>query len=147
MSKFIARAVGVLATFAPLTALAYYYDDYYDDYYYDDYYYSEPSFWATGIGIFVIILLSLFALVGLVLFVFWIFMLIDCVKREFEQKNTWLIILIVSFFFNLTWLSAVLYYFMVKRKDLGTKPAPAPAAPKPEETKAPEPPKTEAPKQ
>ncbi len=141
MSKFIARAVGAAATFAPLTAFAQYYDDYYyDDYYYDDYSTGSDAV-AAGLGIGMIIFAIIAGLIGLAFLILWIVMLVDCVKREFEQRNTWLIILIASFFLNLTWLSAILYYFMVKRKNLGSKAAPAPAP------KAPEPPKTEAPKQ
>lgn len=68
-------------------------------------------------------------LIGLAFFIFWIIMLVDCVKRQFEARNTWLAVLIVSLFLQLSWLAAILYYFMVKRKNLGTKPV-APTTPK-----------------
>jgi len=62
--------------------------------------------WFMGIGI-----LGLF----LVLFasVFWVWMLIDCLKRKkFEDKLVWIIVLLL-----LNFLGAILYYFLVKSKD------------------------------
>lgn len=72
-------------------------------------------------------------LVGLAFLIFWVLMLIDCAKREFPDKNTWLIVLIVSFFVGMQWLAALLYYFMVKNKNLGPISAPMvpPALPTP----------------
>lgn len=67
---------------------------------------------------------GLVLLVGLALFVFWIFMLIDCIKRKDDQfpnasdntKTIWLVILLVSWILGLNWLAAIVYYFMVKKK-------------------------------
>jgi len=53
----------------------------------------------------------------LLLFVFWLWMLIDCVKREFDNKALWIILLIF-----LNFIAAVLYYFIVKRKNITRKP-------------------------
>ncbi|MBI2133277.1 PLDc N-terminal domain-containing protein [Candidatus Woesearchaeota archaeon] len=44
-------------------------------------------------------------------FIFWLIMLIDCIKREFDQKALWIILILV-----LGIVGAILYYFMVKRK-------------------------------
>ncbi|HLB70759.1 MAG: PLD nuclease N-terminal domain-containing protein [Candidatus Methanoperedens sp.] len=44
-------------------------------------------------------------------FVFWLWMLIDCAKREIKNKTAWILILIFT-----SILGAILYYFMVRRK-------------------------------
>ena len=76
----------------------------------------------AGIWICFIVVASL---VGLALFVLWIIMLIDCIKRKPEdfpngqesEKTTWTVILIVSFFvMNLNGIAAIVYYFMVRKK-------------------------------
>lgn len=84
---------------------------------------SDEAFGET-FGIFFLCCWGLIAIAALALLVFWIFMLVDCVKRENNQfpnasdntKTIWLVILIVSFFINLYWLAAIIYYFMVKKK-------------------------------
>jgi hypothetical protein len=50
-------------------------------------------------------------------FVFWLWMLIDCAKREFDDKALWIIMLIF-----LNFIAAVLYFFIVKRKNITRKP-------------------------
>ncbi|MDD3773885.1 MAG: hypothetical protein PHW50_01205 [Patescibacteria group bacterium] len=55
-------------------------------------------------------------LVGLAFLIWWIVLLIDCVNRDFPDKNTWLIVLIVGFLLGFTWLVDLLYYFIVIRK-------------------------------
>lgn len=90
---------------------------------------------GAGLAIGVMILIGIFAIVGLALFILWIFMLIDAFKRtnwqDESQKNLWIIILIVSFFLSLNGLAAIIYYFVVKRGlDKGSKTPPAaPQAP------------------
>ena len=42
--------------------------------------------------------------------VFWLWMLIDCIKRDFKDKILWIILIVL-----LHLLGAVLYYFIVKR--------------------------------
>jgi len=65
-----------------------------------------------------------FAVIGLALFIFWIFMLIDCIKRtnwkQESDKNLWLIVLIVGLVLGLAPIAAIVYYFAVKRQ-LDTK--------------------------
>lgn len=64
------------------------------------------------------------AVVGLALFIFWIFMLIDCIKRtnwkQESDKNLWLVVLIVGLVIGLAPIAAIVYYFAVKRQ-LDTK--------------------------
>jgi hypothetical protein len=47
----------------------------------------------------------------LVLGIFWLWMLIDCIKRDFGEKTVWILILIF-----LGFLGALLYFFLVRRK-------------------------------
>lgn len=65
--------------------------------------------------------------IGIALFIFWIIMLIDALKRtnwkQESDKNLWLILLIVGIFVGLAPLAAIVYYFVVKRPlDAGKKP-------------------------
>jgi prolipoprotein diacylglyceryltransferase len=57
------------------------------------------------------LILFVVGLVALV-FIFWIWMLIDCLSREkFEDKLVWVLVIIF-----LHVIGAVLYYFIVKNK-------------------------------
>jgi hypothetical protein len=68
-----------------------------------------------------------FAVIGLALFIFWIFMLIDCIKRtnwkQESDKNLWLILLIVGLVIGVGPIAAIVYYFAVKRQLDAKKPA------------------------
>lgn len=78
-----------------------------------------------GVGIMMLFMLTMVGLViGLV--VLWVLMLLDAIKREWPEKSTWLAILIISLFAGLHWLAAILYYVLVKQKNVGKMPAPAP---------------------
>lgn len=48
--------------------------------------------------------------------IFDILMIIDCFKREFKDKNMWLIILIVGGVIGLGLPAALVYFFVVKKK-------------------------------
>lgn len=85
-------------------------------------------------GVFLVFMLVFIAL-AFALFIFWIFMLIDAFKRtnwkDDNQKNMWIIILIVGFVVGFSGIAAIVYYFAVKRSlDKGSA-APAPAATQP----------------
>lgn len=105
----------------------------------DDYDYGTSAAAGTAVAGFVgvwLIIALIFAAVGIAFLIFWIIMLVDAFKRtnwqDESQKTTWLIILIASIFVGLSWLAAILYYFMVKKAlDNGTaKPAsPTPTPP------------------
>lgn len=128
MKKAMFKAIAMLGASAPLLALAEYDYDY-------DYGTTTTTDAEAAAGLAVLGGMLIFwiiaMVIGLAFFIFWIVMLVDCVKREFEQRSTWLAVLIVSMFLGLSWLAAIIYYFMVKRKNLGTKPGAAPAAPTP----------------
>jgi hypothetical protein len=50
-------------------------------------------------------------LLGLLAFGFWLWMLIDCLKRSFKDKLLWVLIMIF-----LGPLGSILYFFLVKNK-------------------------------
>lgn len=101
---------------------------------------AAASALCGGFGLLYIACWGLFALLGIGLLIFWIMMLIDCIQRDEadfpgstgNSKTMWLIILLVSWLFGLSWLSAVLYYFMIKKKAV-PKQASTPAPPANEE--------------
>ncbi|MBU5689839.1 MAG: PLD nuclease N-terminal domain-containing protein [Candidatus Aenigmatarchaeota archaeon] len=56
------------------------------------------------------ILLIVFIIL-LVLGAFWLWMLIDAINRQFENKTVWIIVMVLTGF-----LGAILYFFIVRRK-------------------------------
>jgi hypothetical protein len=71
------------------------------------------------------------------MFVLWIFMIIDCANRDFPDKKVWIMILAISILMGLHTISAPLYYFMVKRRGVGTRADQPPSAPPPPPTAPP----------
>ncbi len=70
---------------------------------------------GAGAAMVLLFLLGMLFIAGLAvfLFVFWILMIIDCVKRKFKNENdktVWILVLIF-----LQFLGAIIYYFVVKR--------------------------------
>lgn len=95
---------------------------------------SDAAGAAVGIGLIIVWIVVI--AVALAFFIFWIIMLLDCIKRDFPQRSTWLIILIVSIFVGgLYWIAALVYFFVVKRKNLGTKKGSAPPSVPPQPAK------------
>jgi len=65
------------------------------------------EFWASFGGIF-----ALMILIFVLVFGFYIWMLVDCIKREnFKDKTLWILIILLA-----NWIGAIVYYFVVKRK-------------------------------
>jgi len=62
----------------------------------------------------------IFCAIGIALLVFWIWMLIDCVQREFEGngKIIWILVIVL-----LGWIGALIYLFVGRSK--GVKPGSA----------------------
>lgn len=77
-----------------------------------------------GFSILYFLCIGLIVVLSIGLLIFWIMMLIDCIQREEKDfpgstgnsKTIWLVVLLVSWLLSAYWLSAILYYFMVKRK-------------------------------
>ena len=59
----------------------------------------------AGLGLFAI-------LIGIFLFAFWLFMLIDCLKRDFKNDYEKIVWVLVMIFLHI--LGATIYYFVVK---------------------------------
>lgn len=57
---------------------------------------------------------------ALVMSAFWLWMLIDCIKRDFKDKAIWILILLLIQF-----LGALIYFFVVKRKSASQQSAPS----------------------
>jgi hypothetical protein len=70
------------------------------------------DFWALGI-VGVVVFLIILA-VAILSFVFWVAMLIDCLKKKFKNDNDRIIWVLVIIFTGL--LGATIYYFVVKKK-------------------------------
>ncbi len=92
---------------------------------------EETSAAAVGLFAFVILMIWIvFFVVALAVFIFWIFMLIDALKRtnwkQESDKNLWTVILIASLFVGLNGIAAILYYFIV-RKPMGKADVATPA--------------------
>ena len=69
----------------------------------------------AALGIIAIILIPLLIL-GLVFFIWWIFMVIHVAKHEdIKDRTVWLIVLLTALPLGLIWVAAPIYYFAVKR--------------------------------
>ena len=64
-----------------------------------------------GFGMFVGFGLVVIA-IGILLFLFWLWMLIDCLKRDFKKDYEKIVWILVMIFLHI--LGAVIYYFVVK---------------------------------
>lgn len=68
---------------------------------------------AAAGGIVALLFTCMFALIGILAVVFWIWMLIDCARRNFEgsEKVVWILIIIF-----LGILGALVYFFVGRKK-------------------------------
>lgn len=69
-------------------------------------------FGFSFIWIFLIGIIMIINILGIAL---WIWMLIDCVKRDFKKENDkilWILVIVLA-----GWIGALIYYFMIKRKE------------------------------
>lgn len=78
---------------------------------------------AAAIGIGMIIFIVIASLIGLIFLIWWIVLLIDLTKREFPQKSTYMILMILGFVFGFYWLVDLIYYFSIVKPNVGTKKA------------------------
>ena len=73
---------------------------------------------GTLIGGFVFLILLAVAF-GVLIFVFWILMLIDCLKRDFKKDVEKIVCVIVIIFLHI--IGALIYYFVVKANEKNIK--------------------------
>ena len=67
----------------------------------------------------IIFLILLAAALCVLVFAFWIWMLIDCLKRNFKNGNDKIVWVLVIVFLSV--LGASIYYFVVKANDKNIK--------------------------
>jgi uncharacterized BrkB/YihY/UPF0761 family membrane protein len=76
---------------------------------------------ALSLVLFLIFIVFLVVALAIFLTVFWVLMLVDCAKRNFKNENekvVWIVVLALT-----SWIGAIIYYFVVKRK-VGDKKSP-----------------------
>lgn len=83
------------------------------NYDYADTYGTADAGVSTGFAAFGIGMMLVFGIIGLLTTIFTIWMIIDAAKRDFDQKVMWILLMVF-----LGFLPAVIYYFMVKRKNV-----------------------------
>ncbi len=91
-----------------------------------------PEHAWLGVSVAAMILLIMLGLVMLISLGFWLMMLIHAVKNNIADKPVWILILLVSFFFGMWLIGALVYYFVVKKTYRPARPAgPKSRSPKP----------------
>jgi len=76
---------------------------------------------AAAVSIFggMMVFLLIIGAIAVITLVFWIFMLVDALKRtnweSDSQKTTWLVVLIISLVIGFHFIGALVYYFAVYR--------------------------------
>ncbi len=73
------------------------------------------SFFSAGICLLPILIYGSICIFGLASFAIWIFMLLDCLKREFKKSDERLVWILVVLLTGI--IGAILYYFLIKRPD------------------------------
>lgn len=70
---------------------------------------------GAGVGMFILAFYCVLLIVGLALTAFWLWMLVNAIKREnYDNPNDkllWILIILLTH-----WLGALIYYFMIKKK-------------------------------
>ena len=70
----------------------------------------QIPFGLEVLPLFVIFVFLIVIVIALLTTIFWVMMLVDCAKRDFDDKLIWILIIIFTHF-----LGATLYYFIVKK--------------------------------
>lgn len=86
---------------------------------------------ATAAGGLLVGGMLIFAVIGgiiaLALLIWWITQIIDLAGRDFPEKGTWMLLMILSLILGLNLIMSIVYHFSVVKKGLGKKAAPATA--------------------
>lgn len=69
----------------------------------------------NGVVLFGVIFVLIILALAVLIFIFWISMLVDCIKRKFKEDSDKIIWIIVIIFTGV--IGASIYYFIVKTKD------------------------------
>lgn len=81
---------------------------------------KAKPFIGLGIGILAFILI-----ISLVAFIFWLLMLIHALQHKSPNRDTWLIVLVVSFVTGFGLVGALVYFFAEKKKAELATPSPS----------------------
>lgn len=100
--KISSITAGVIASFYPLAASAENYSDA-----------STAGGALAGFAIFFILLMMIFWVGILLLWIFWLVMIIDIVKRDWKNTGDKAAYLVLVIFLNI--IGALVYYFVIKR--------------------------------
>lgn len=81
------------------------------------YYYIMHGLAELGFGLIIGIFFIIISIIAIAIaaFVFWLLMLIDCVKRDFKGENDKVVWVLLMIFLHI--LASILYYFIIKAKD------------------------------
>ena len=66
-----------------------------------------------ALGIIGVVAVLIFSALGILIFIFWVKMLVDCLKRKFKNDNDKIVWTLVLIFTGL--LGAGIYYFVIKK--------------------------------
>lgn len=69
---------------------------------------------AIFVGTSFMLIMGLFVLAVLLSMVFWVWMLIDCVQRDFKKDSDKIVWVLLMLFLGV--IPSIIYYFVVKRK-------------------------------
>lgn len=72
---------------------------------------KAKPFLAWGIGVVAVI-----TIISIAIFVFWLLMLVHTLQHDSPDKETWIIVLAVSFVLGFGLIGALVYYFAEKKK-------------------------------
>lgn len=61
-----------------------------------------------------VFMILIFVAVAILATIFWIFMLVDCAKRNFKKDNDKVVWILILVFTGI--IGAIIYYFVVKNK-------------------------------
>ena len=69
---------------------------------------------ALFLGTSFLLIFGIMFVAGLLSMVFWVWMLIDCVLRDFKKDSDKIVWVLLMLFLGI--IPSIIYYFMVKRK-------------------------------
>ena len=67
-----------------------------------------------GFVLLIVLLWLAIIVIGILAFIFWILMLIDCAKRNFKKDNDKIIWVLIIIFTGI--IGAIIYYFVIKKR-------------------------------
>ena len=72
-----------------------------------------------GVGLAALFFVLIIIAISVFIFVFWISMIIDCVKRKFKDDSSKILWILILIFLGI--LGAIIYYFVVKKPECCSK--------------------------